>query len=92
MHSDFGYSKSEAEQILKKHLTVCYDTCHFALEYENATDAIDAFKNEGIRIGKIQVSSALKVDWTRPGISPESVLSRLKSFDEPVYLHQVIEL
>lgn len=92
LHSDFGYSKSEAENILKKHITVCYDTCHFALEYENATDAIDAFKNEGIRIGKTQVSSALKVDWTRPGTSPESVLSRLKSFDEPVYLHQVIEL
>lgn len=92
LNSEFGYSRSEAEAILKKHITVCYDTCHFALEFENAETAIDAFKNEGIRIGKTQVSSALKVDWTRPGISTQNVLSRLKTFDEPVYLHQVIEL
>ncbi|WP_340105665.1 metabolite traffic protein EboE [Rhodohalobacter sp. 8-1] len=92
LQSEFSYSKSKAEEILKKHITVCYDTCHFALEYEHAKDAIDAFRKEGIRIGKTQVSSALKVDWTRPGLSVQNVLSRLKTFDEPVYLHQVIEL
>lgn len=92
LHSEFGYSTSKAKEILKKHITVCYDTCHFALEYENAKDAIDAFSYEGIRIGKTQVSSALKVDWARSGISAQKVLSRLKTFDEPVYLHQVIEL
>lgn len=91
LQSDFGYSVADAEQILKKHIRVCYDTCHFALEYENAKDAIDAFNNEGIRIGKTQVSSALKVDWSQENIKPEKVLSRLKTFDEPVYLHQVIE-
>jgi hypothetical protein len=34
----------------------------------------------------------LKVDWTRPDINPQDILSRLNTFDEPVYLHQVIEL
>jgi len=92
LHEEFGYSKAKAEKVLKKHISVCYDTCHFALEYENAEEAIEAFRNADIRIGKTQVSSALKVDWTRPGISPDSVLSRLETFDEPVYLHQVIEL
>ena len=92
LHKEFGYSKTEAEQIIKKHIAVCYDTCHFALEYENAEEAIQAFLDEGIRIGKTQVSSALKVDWTRSDINPESVRSRLKTFDEPVYLHQVVEL
>ena len=92
LHSEFGYSKADAERILKRHIAVCYDTCHFALEYENAEEAIQAFLDEGIRIGKTQVSSALKVDWTRPDITAEHVLSRLKTFDEPVYLHQVIEL
>lgn len=92
LHKQFGHDQAKAEDILKKHICVCYDTCHFALEYENAEKAIQSFKDAGIRIGKTQISSALKVDWTRPGISPENVLSRLKIFDEPVYLHQVIEL
>ena len=92
LHEEFGYPKSKADEVLKKHISVCYDTCHFALEYENAEKAIEAFRDADIRIGKTQVSSALKVDWTRPGISPDSVLSRLETFDEPVYLHQVIEL
>lgn len=91
LHSEFGYSKTEAEEILRKHITVCYDTCHFALAYEDAETAIQAFLDEGIRIGKTQVSSALKVDWNRGDINPENVRSRLKTFDEPVYLHQVIE-
>lgn len=92
LHTNFGYSKSEAEEILKKHIAVCYDTCHFALEYENAIEAVDAFLEADIRIGKTQVSSALKVDWSRSGISHETILSHLKTFDEPTYLHQVIEL
>jgi hypothetical protein len=92
LNSEFGYSKADAERILKTHIAVCYDTCHFALEYEDAEEAIQAFLDADIRIGKTQVSSALKVDWTRPDINPQDILSRLNTFDEPVYLHQVIEL
>lgn len=91
LSKEYGLMLDEAEKILRQHIRVCYDTCHFALEYENAKSAIEAFKNEGIRIGKTQVSSALKVNWEQLGHSPENVLSRLKKFDEPVYLHQVIE-
>lgn len=91
LNKEYGLKPDEAEKILRQHIRVCYDTCHFALEYENAKSAIEAFKTEGIRIGKTQVSSALKVNWERPVISVENVLSRLKTFDEPVYLHQVIE-
>jgi len=92
LKSEFGISAGESERLLRKHIRVCYDTCHFALEYENAEKAIQEFLDADIRIGKTQVSSALKVDWTRPGINPENILARLKTFDEPVYLHQVIEL
>ena len=91
LSNEYGLMPDEAEKILRQHIGVCYDTCHFALEYENAEAAIEAFQAEEIRIGKTQVSSALKVNWERPGISVDNVLSRLKMFDEPVYLHQVIE-
>ena len=91
LKSEFGLTDKESERVLKEHIRVCYDTCHFALEYEDAEEAILMFENEGIKIGKTQISSALKVDWLKEGIKPDKVLTRLKTFDEPVYLHQVIE-
>lgn len=87
----YGYTPEEADTILKEHLRVCYDTCHFALEYEDPGEAMQRFSNAGIKIGKTQVSSALKVLWSETAKSHEEIKSKLMSFDEPVYLHQVIE-
>lgn len=61
-----------------------YDTCHLAVEYESAKDAIGALKGAGIFISKLHLSSALKVKPT-----PET-LAALKAFGDVVYLHQVI--
>jgi len=87
----FGYSQDDAVHILKKYIRVCYDTCHFALGYEEPKDVIDRFADSGIRIGKTQVSAALKVPLDTSGKSRQDIASTLQSFDEPVYLHQVIE-
>jgi sugar phosphate isomerase/epimerase len=70
---------------LDAHLGVNYDTCHLAVEYEEAADALGAFRTAGIRISKLHLSAALKV-------TPDAdTRARLKSFEEDVYLHQVIE-
>lgn len=87
----FGYSQSHAEKILRRHIRVCYDTCHFALEYENPYEAIDSFLTAGIRIGKTQVSAALKVHLGSDPSHRKKMAEKLQKFDEPVYLHQVIE-
>ena len=50
-----------ARKIITDHITVCYDVCHFAVEFENHALALNAFTNAGIKIGKVQISSALKV-------------------------------
>jgi len=81
-----GVSQGEARDILQRHITVCYDTCHFAIEYEEADIALERFRSAGIRIGKVQISSALKLDLSQTDPKEE-----LKAFDEPVYLHQVVE-
>lgn len=88
----FGYNRNDAVRILQKHIRVCYDTCHFALEYEEPKDVIDRFIDSGIRIGKTQVSAALKVPLDDAEKSRQHIASKLQRFDEPVYLHQVIEL
>jgi hypothetical protein len=69
---------------LEAHLGVNYDTCHFAIEYEGPADALDQFRQHGIRISKIHLSNALKLLPTR------EALRRLAGFAEDVYLHQVI--
>ena len=68
-----------------EHLGVNYDTCHLAVEYEAADAAIGAIRSAGIKISKLHLSAALKVQ-------PEpAVKAQLAPFQEDVYLHQVIE-
>ncbi len=69
---------------LKQYLGVNYDTCHLAVEYEEPADAVAAFRQEGIRISKIHLSSALQV------VPDESTRAWLHQFSEDTYLHQVV--
>ncbi len=81
-----GLSASDAEAALHRHIGICYDVCHAAVEYEDPRHSIDALRKAGIAIPKLQLSSALRlaeVDTAK--------LDALRGFDEPVYLHQVIE-
>ena len=61
---------------------VCLDSCHQAVEFENPTECLTQLRSAGIGIGKVQVSSALRL------FEPE--LTFLEGFCEPVYLHQTI--
>lgn len=78
------------EALIKNHIRICYDVCHFAIGYEPHTSIIKELQEKGIQIGKIQISAALKAKL--PASSPErmTVLDQLSRFDEPTYLHQVI--
>ena len=69
---------------LDEHLGVNYDTCHFAVEFEEPHNALPCLVNHGIKISKIHLSSALKVSPT-----PEA-REELKKFTDEVYLHQVV--
>ncbi len=70
---------------LDAHLGVNYDTCHFAVEFEEPHHALPSLIHHGIKISKIHLSSALKVAPT-----PEA-REELKKFADDVYLHQVVE-
>jgi hypothetical protein len=81
-----GLSEGDAEQALHRHLGVCYDVCHAAVEYEDAKGGLERLRAAGIRVPKLQLSAALR-------IAPVDAAKaeRLRAFDEPVYLHQVVE-
>lgn len=73
-----------SDERLARHLGLNYDTCHFAIQYEEPSQALEAFRSRGIRISKIHLSSALR---TMPTAAARATL---RSFSEDVYLHQVI--
>ena len=89
--SHLGISRSRAEAYLLEHIRVCYDTCHFAVEYEDPTSVFKQFQAAGIQIGKIQISAALQVDLQASAEQRRRVMERLRPFAESTYLHQVIE-
>jgi sugar phosphate isomerase/epimerase len=78
-----------ARALLRRHVQLCYDTCHFAVEYETPADAFAQFDTAGISIGKIQLSAALRVPL--PNGNRGAIAGRLKPFAEATYLHQVVE-
>ena len=71
------------KKLMRRHLGVCFDTCHVALQYEDLVESLRAYRVAGIRISKVQLSAALHTDST-----PEC-WEALRRFVEPVYLHQV---
>ncbi|MEB2783242.1 metabolite traffic protein EboE [Algoriphagus persicinus] len=86
----FNISEELAEEYLKEHIQVCYDVCHFAIVYEKPADTFAKFQKAGIKIGKIQISAALKVLIPAEPEARDLVKVKLLPFEESTYLHQVV--
>ncbi|MHC5743394.1 MAG: metabolite traffic protein EboE [Nostoc sp.] len=80
-----------AEIKLLEHVRVCYDTCHFSVEYEEPQSVFTRLQSAGIKIGKIQISAAIKVKIPADVEKRSLIVERLRPFAESTYLHQVIE-
>ena len=83
-------SVAQAEEALRRHIAFCYDLCHSTVEYEESRTVIDALRNAGVRIGRVQVSSAVKVAVPSQSAARERVTEHLSGLADPVYLHQTI--
>lgn len=82
---DWARARDLATECIDQHIGLNYDTCHFALEYDDFDTSLAAFASAGIRISKIHLSNALAVDPRDP-----SAVEKLHQFDEITYLHQVL--
>ncbi len=80
-----GLTRAEAAAALPRHLGLCYDVCHAAVEYEDPGASIAALTRAGIPVHKLQLSAALRI----PEIGAPQRRA-LAGFVEPTYLHQVI--
>ncbi|HLV00945.1 MAG TPA: xylose isomerase, partial [Acidobacteriota bacterium] len=67
---------------------ICFDVCHLAVQFEDPTESLDKLEAAGIRIDRIQLSSAVDIEIEG---DLDDNLERLRPFNEHVYLHQVVE-
>ena len=79
---EIGLSPDEAAGVVARQVGVCLDTAHAAVEFEDPAESLAQFAAAGVRVGKVQLSSALSLTATA------EALDKLEAFVDPVYLHQ----
>jgi sugar phosphate isomerase/epimerase len=81
-----GLAGAAAEAALRRHLGICLDLCHAAVEFEDPEQALADLAKAGIRIGKMQISAGLRF-----AAVDDATVELLRPFNDAVYLHQVVE-
>jgi hypothetical protein len=85
LRQEHGLGAAEATQVLRRHVGICLDTTHAGVMFENPTDILARLTTNRIRVSKIQLGAALKVQVGKDG-PPDA----LRAFQDEVYLHQVM--
>ena len=88
LHDHLGGTQQAAEAAIREHLCLCYDVCHFAVAYEEPAAVLMALSEHGIRVGKLQISAALKTSLRQDETDIALTRQSLLSYAEPIYLHQ----
>jgi len=79
------FSNQGSQDLLRRHLGICFDVCHAAVEFEDE-DVLDRLVAAGIAVPKIQISAALRL----PKVNGRTA-DLLRPFDDGIYFHQVVE-
>ncbi len=76
---------------IARYLRVCHDVCHAAVMFEEPEELFGLYDDAGIAIGKVQISSGLRVRFDDLDDSDRGrALRQLGGFCEPRYLHQTV--
>jgi sugar phosphate isomerase/epimerase len=81
-----GVGASRGAELLERHLGVCLDACHAAVELEQPAELVAKLRAASIPIVKLQLSSGLCIERV-----DASMLQALRPYFDEVYLHQVVE-
>lgn len=84
-----GTSADEARSQLLEHVRVCLDTCHMSVSYEEPKRTLERLDEVGIKVGRVQISAALKVALPTDVGQRTKLAAALQQFADPIYLHQV---
>ena len=84
------FPRREPEKI-SRYLRVCHDVCHASVMFEPQAQVWEAYRQAGIRVGKVQVSAAVRAAWEELSLNDRPVAFRqLSEFHEKRYLHQTV--
>ena len=74
-----------------RYLRLCHDVCHAAVMGETQADILAAYQEAGLKIGKVQLSAAVKCDFSSFSDSERSeAIEQLNRFQEERYQHQTV--
>ncbi|MBP4138557.1 metabolite traffic protein EboE [Flavobacterium geliluteum] len=82
-------SLPKAKYYIRNHVQLCYDVCHFAIGFEKSEDVLQKMEKHNLKIGKLQISAALKCTASS-NTTIQELQKCLRTFDEPTYLHQSV--
>jgi sugar phosphate isomerase/epimerase len=89
--ASLGCRVDAARAHLREHVRICVDCCHFAVEYEDPVAALERVRASEAQVGRVQLSSAIKVVFPDDTAACAGIVERLRRFADTTYLHQVIE-
>jgi sugar phosphate isomerase/epimerase len=74
-------------EIARRHLGLCYDVCHQAVEFEDIEPSFRKLSSAGVRLNKIQISCALELESPADNVEGRQALAQ---YVEGRYLHQTM--
>lgn len=74
-------------EVVERHIGVCYDVCHQAVEFEDVDASVRALAHAGIRINKVHITCAIELESPAANRAGREALA---SYVEPRYLHQTL--
>lgn len=90
LFQDHLFRQGDPERV-RRYLRVCHDVCHSVVMFEPQAEVLKTYRDAGILVGKVQVSSAIRVPFGQlaPSDRP-AALEQLRAFAEDRYLHQTV--
>ncbi|HTI52302.1 MAG TPA: metabolite traffic protein EboE, partial [Planctomycetaceae bacterium] len=74
-------------EVARRHLGLCYDVCHQAVEFEEIGPSIRSLTSAGVRLNKVHITCALQLDSPAENTEGRQALAR---YVEERYLHQTM--
>ena len=77
--------------LARRYIRVCHDVCHAAVMFESQREVFQRYADAGIEVGKVQISSALRVPFGEMDEDARrEALAAYGRFVEGRFLHQTV--
>lgn len=88
LNKNYKYPINYAKKQICKYIQICYDVCHFAIQYEKPEETFTTLRKNKITIGKIQLSSLLNIQTPKNKKIKFKKTKQLHIYSKTQFLHQ----